>query len=594
MTAQYPISICMAGAVSAGTYSAGAMSVLAEALRRLDDKTLDLPFRPPYDMLVKGMTGASAGSIQAVLSSLDLFSSSPTQELGKDAWLQVSFESLLGNDDLVDVEQVNSVLNSKSLYDNAAQRLAEHSSSSTWPNFVAPDYKLRLSVTNLRGVPYGLSFPQGNSLKIGLSHHHEYVRYRFTAQADKQYESIAITPLALTQSNLNNLVDGAIASSAFPLAFSPVELERANDGERNVHSQRTWLDAYEIKKPANDLYAVHYKSRTVLPSWNDTFGDINTLFLVDGGATDNEPVVEAFKVLFGDEVEDWEVIPDDVAGKVLFIDPFPNKVDKKIDSQSLRIDKSFGALAGALLSHARFSEKMVASLAHQNRVGLVYPKRPNLRENEFPMKSGALGGFSGFLKRDFLEHDYELGRLNMQRFLRYHFTTTKDDPMLAGMDAYIDYWAIGDRVPIIPMYEQDESGTYSKFTQGETEASKEHYYQQGLADFQAKFTVSDRQELRKALVKRFKKIVPILIDNHSGTSEKRYPDIRLGFSGRFKNTGFFKRVSNLAMGIGFRTIGAGFLSNSIVRTVEDSLFEQGSLAYRIKSSQDKVTDNEDT
>ena len=86
---RFPISICMAGAVSAGSYSTGAMSVLIEALRRLDDDELDLPHRPVHKIALKGISGASAGSMQAALSALDIFSAKGQdgnyQELGKKA-----------------------------------------------------------------------------------------------------------------------------------------------------------------------------------------------------------------------------------------------------------------------------------------------------------------------------------------------------------------------------------------------------------------------------------------------------------------------------------------------------------------------------
>jgi len=56
MPKQYPISICMAGAVSAGAYSAGAMSELVKALRALNDESLNLPYKPPYELVIKGMS----------------------------------------------------------------------------------------------------------------------------------------------------------------------------------------------------------------------------------------------------------------------------------------------------------------------------------------------------------------------------------------------------------------------------------------------------------------------------------------------------------------------------------------------------------
>lgn len=95
MTEKYPLSICMVGAVSAGAYSAGVMSVLLEALRLCDDENAELPHRYKHRVKITGMPGASAGLIQAVLSSFDMFAASDIQNLGKDAWLNVTIQNLL-------------------------------------------------------------------------------------------------------------------------------------------------------------------------------------------------------------------------------------------------------------------------------------------------------------------------------------------------------------------------------------------------------------------------------------------------------------------------------------------------------------------
>ena len=579
MPKQYPISICMAGAVSAGAYSAGAMSELVKALRALNDESLNLPYKPPYEIVIKGMSGASAGSIQAVLSSLDLFSSNPQQELGRDAWFKATIDTLLSNDDL-GADNVQSILNSQSLRANASERASTHTRAATWPAFVARDYQLRLSITNLRGIPYQLSLPEGNSVDFGMSQHNEYIQYRFTESAQKNNNAHVINPL--TAVDYTTLIDGALASSAFPLAFSAVEIKRPGTDDDNQLTSKRWLDldsAYELEQQS---FKATYNTKHIQPKWNEKYGEVNTVFSVDGGATENEPLIEAFKILFGDEIDEWESVPEHVDGKVLFIDPFPNPLDKDIGSGNLRLDKSFGVLAKALIAQARFSEKLIVSTKLQNRVGLLYPKRPNLEDNQLAIKSGAIAGFSGFLKQEFMQHDYELGRLNMQRFLRYHFTIEADHPHLEGNKEYSEYWNTKGRVPIIPIYQQNENGDYEKFSQGETDESKAAFYEKGLNAFQQKFTVEDRMRLKKQLRARFRKVIPMLLESHSGKTEQRYPDIRLGFSERFKNTRFAMASSNFFMDLGTRVLAAGFFTDTIIKAIENSLDEQGNLGYRLK------------
>jgi hypothetical protein len=50
----------------------------------------------------------------------------------------------------------------------------------------------------------------------------------------------------------------------------------------------------------------------------------------------------------------------------------------------------------------------------------------------FAMASGALGGFGGFLSRDFRHHDFLLGRINCQQFLRQHFYLDASNPVFDG------------------------------------------------------------------------------------------------------------------------------------------------------------------
>jgi hypothetical protein len=43
------------------------------------------------------------------------------------------------------------------------------------------------------------------------------------------------------------------------------------------------------------------------------------------------------------------------------------------------------------------------------------------------LAAAPIGGFAGFLSRDFREHDFQLGRKNCQVFLRYYFAVASED-----------------------------------------------------------------------------------------------------------------------------------------------------------------------
>lgn len=590
MSKQYPISICMAGAVSAGAYSAGVMAELLNALRLWNDHDADLPFKPPHSVKVKGFSGASAGSIQAVLSSLDMLSGNPQQELGKSAWFDATLEKLLDVSDLTKAKKqgnLKSLLNSDSLQTIAKTAVAKHQWAEQWPAFVAQPLCLRLSVTNLRGVPFNIAFPKGNQTPFGMSTHNEYARYQIGNDLDLSADHHVVNFGDNGENTFQTLISGALASSAFPLVFSPVTLKRSSVAGKGYFNGYGWLDANHTSR-AGDSISVEYKTTQRDPDWNPDYPPQDTIIAVDGGATNNEPIVEAFKVLFGDNLDDWRVPDDSKPGKVIMIDPFPNAVDKNITEETQRVDKSLGALISALMGQARFSEALMISENLQNRVGLVYPSLPNLKKGQLALRSGALGGFTGFLKPAFLHHDYALGRLNMRRFLRYHFTLPESDPLFDDWGQELkQQWRVSkpnqeSALPIVPVYQVDVDDQYEIFEN--EQQHKSEFYDAGLRDLKDKFTRADRDKLSKQLNARLVKLGGLLLTMHSdfnNLNAKKKQKTLLD-----KITGFFgrgvKAVKNGLMKGGWWLLGAGYLNRAIIRTIEDALQQQEALDYKVK------------
>jgi len=88
-------------------------------------------------------------------------------------------------------------------------------------------------------------------------------------------------------------------------------------------------------------------------------------------------------------------------------------------------------LFGALKNQARFkAEELV--LAAQPQVYSRFMVAPSRDGQKFPIACGALGGFGGFLKRDFRKHDYFLGRRNAQKFFKDHFVLLESNPLFGG------------------------------------------------------------------------------------------------------------------------------------------------------------------
>jgi len=578
---RYPIAICMAGAVSAGTYSAGAMAVLLEAIRRWEDANLNLPSRPKHRISIKGMSGASAGSVQAALSSLEIFSKEQSRELGKEAWLSVDLTQLLNLSDIENGSfKLQSVLNTDVLRAKTTDVLNGFEWVDKWPDYIDDEFEVRLSVTNLRGVPYNVKLPSTNRVDFGMSQHNEYLHFHFSKDEveDSSHFTVTVKDNPRMDTQLEMLTSGALASSAFPVAFEPVEINRPQspDTHKDIHDLRTWLKAEDASSAFDDASGtktsqINYSWTDRSPAWNTNYGVKNIFYAVDGGVTNNEPILEAFKILAGDHTADWSGLNKldsedlDKDGRVIMIDPFPNSLDRRITDKKLRIDSLLSTIRSALIGHARFSEPIMVSDYLKDRVGLVYPSNP-LRESDndstqdpdeqmLAIKSGALAGFSGFLKKDFLEHDYELGRLNMQRFLRYHFTVPASHKLVDGDTDFIEQFGIdkdGEKhVPIIPVYHKDDSSeSFSIFNMPESE--KEQYYRDKLIKFDEKFTRQDKKDLKRNLNKRLGKVVTELMSAHDA-----------GFMAKF----LWNRVLK------------GKLTKAIVGAIENSLRTQKLLDY---------------
>jgi hypothetical protein len=120
---------------------------------------------------------------------------------------------------------------------------------------------------------------------------------------------------------------------------------------------------------------------------------------------------------------------------VLMIDPFPDPVDceKPYPAQ----DDLAGVIAGlatAFIDQARFRAEDLVLAQHEDVFSrfLIAPIRRSALgkpAEPFPLASGSLGAFGGFLSRAFREHDFQLGRLNCQRFLRKSFMLYAENPL---------------------------------------------------------------------------------------------------------------------------------------------------------------------
>ncbi|CAK0750253.1 Patatin-like phospholipase [Azospirillaceae bacterium] len=209
--AKFHIGLTMAGAISAGAYTAGVFDFLTEALDEWEKEKLQAakrkeenspPTVPDHDVVIPVITGASAGGMTGALGLIALadrpMDAPPNilniPDVGQvttrlprlyDAWVTtpnlisvVGGSSFLGNDDLNDGNGVRSLLDGSILDKIALENIANIKTISPRPYF--PE-KLHFFVTlsNLRGAPYDIGFIGGSQGQPGyaMTNHRDWAHF---------------------------------------------------------------------------------------------------------------------------------------------------------------------------------------------------------------------------------------------------------------------------------------------------------------------------------------------------------------------------------------------------------------------------------
>ncbi len=447
----FEIGLVGAGAISAGAYTAGVVDFFVEALDEwyaLKEKEKDLPVVdktvPPHDVKLSVFSGASAGGVTAAIAAGFLGSKQPPihneQEAAArhgedklfDSWVeQLDITQLLEVADLKkdDSKPLASLLDS-SVFPGIADAAFNATRLPTGRLYVAEDFKLFLTLTNLRGVPY--SFPiQGNiPMNYGMSLHADY--FEFTVSATQKPTPVdLVTWNDLLNSASPNLVKrdlkaAMLATGAFPIGLAPRNLEHTFYlPPPDLYSARNWPYSNDNPPPC-------VNAKPIPAAWGTLPNGYRYRFTcVDGGVMNNEPLELARIYLAGgvDKRNEREGTKADKA--VILIDPFPNDTDfdpEFVPSESPDMMKSVLGMFSALVNQARFKpdELMLADGEDVYSRFLIAPSRDGMK---YPIACGVLGGFGGFLQRSFRAHDYFLGRRNAQNFLRNHFVLPQGNPL---------------------------------------------------------------------------------------------------------------------------------------------------------------------
>lgn len=447
----FQIGLVMAGAVSAGAYTAGVIDFLMEALETWEKKKrAGDPDAPTHQVQIKVLTGASAGAITAAVFGSALRDQEyPFRKPSSlyQTWVdQVDISGLLSTGDLDKNPDVRSLLNSDFLESIADKELALAWNRTDWPAYLADPVEMYFTVTNLRGVPYAIHFQgDGQENEYGMSLHADYMHFALSPQANSPNRPQTALELG-TEHNRDGL-DGnwsifkrsALSSGAFPVGLAPQILERTGT---SAYDLRQWPISLE---PSSDLNApcVCTDYRQILPAWPQQIDKETWKYQfvnVDGGVANNEPFEIARRCLTGESGCNPRGAKE-ACRAVLMIDPFPDgpKLDPDYDAvKQSTLLKAIPTLLSAIVAQLRFKTEEL-ELARDPEVysrWMVAPRRYQTIDGKrqlahYAIACGGLGGFGGFFARAFREHDYQLGRRNAQKFLRDTFVLHEDNSIFA-------------------------------------------------------------------------------------------------------------------------------------------------------------------
>jgi len=437
----FEIGLVMAGAVSAGAYTGGVIDFLLQALSEWDQaKKSGSDEAPPHKVQLKVLTGASAGGMTAAMLAAMVNESftnisclpgrEPTQEEINqnklyNAWVdQVDISKLLQANDLKKSKsRVTSLLDSTVL-DDIADATIRFNANGTRPDYISEMLHLYLTVTNLQGIPYDIQFKGRSGKGHTITQHTDFFHFLLSDHQPQSRETEWLDPKNDAHTNWGLLKNVALATGAFPGGLAPRIIERPF----SHYDFRSW--PVPLRPDSSDPSAPNkcIEMQTIAPSWPPHRDDQFNFLSVDGGVMDNEPLELARQTLAGDSQFNPRGA-ENVSRSVLMVDPFPSEkittLQKRANVEDYDIVSVFSQLFGSLIAQSRFKpdELILANSDDVYSRFLIAPTRytQDDQKAEYPIASGFLNGFGGFISKKIRMHDFQLGRRNCQQFLRRYF-----------------------------------------------------------------------------------------------------------------------------------------------------------------------------
>jgi predicted acylesterase/phospholipase RssA len=451
----FKLGINMAGAISAGAYTAGVLDFLTEALDEWYQAKDTGQAVPVHDISIEVFSGASAGGMCAAISASitqeefehihDAAKVGTTNKL-YEAWVnKIDIRELLKTTDL-QAGRISSLLDSTIIQAIADDALSPGPLKVR--KYISPHLTLFLTLTNLRGVPYALFEGPDLTPDEHVTYHADRLRFEMVDPGDNTNSPDARPLIRGTNGPMWDLLrTTAMATGAFPVFLAPRVLDRP----QSDYQTPLW-DSLCERAPTDPPVIPTF------PPGQDPWVTVN----VDGGVTNNSPFTLAH-----DYLATLDPVPAGCENErdarhadraVLTIAPFPGNEDFEKPYNASAHTALFSVLSNllsALIAQSRFFGESLAIVTGEPTFSRFFIAPSDDRnKGKPPLQCGLLGAFGGFFERGFRAHDFQLGRRNCQAFLNKHFILPESNALFAGASEEIR--ASFQRVPLVPGVYQNE------------------------------------------------------------------------------------------------------------------------------------------
>lgn len=441
------LGLNMPGAVSAGSYTAGVLDFLIDALDRLYEKRREQQEKfgddfskweiPAHEVRLVVMSGASAGGMNAAIAAATLCEpftpvTGPEAEVSNrlyKAWVEdVDISHLLQSRDLAGGASVVSLLDSTQIDRIASEAIRVNSPLAAKRAYVAESLRIVLTVTNLGGIPYAIETGNGNTETQTL-YHADHAAFELRWDGTPAHgEALTLSPRS--PANWPRLAEVAKATGSFPIALAPRYLMRMT----TEYNRRLWKISSANPKIVNG-HCQCESFEAMPPNWCEPDGIPFRTLNVDGGVTNNDPFECARQELLEQQPRpssSHNPRSAEYADRaVISIAPFISTPTYDINTPpSPDLVSVMGAMLDTLLNQSRIQGENI-QLTKNPKVYSRWAISPSIDQTaRTALASAALGAFGGFLQRKFRDHDYQLGRRNCQRFLTAHFGLPEDNVIM--------------------------------------------------------------------------------------------------------------------------------------------------------------------